>query len=380
MYMAKKLKITTQKTGIVKKTRHIPAVTADHWDVFNEMRINHNLTWDDVFKQFHNYLAFTEHLFSLPQEVDRHAQVNAATIQYYITLWLKHAYQNFLEEHIKDIPDIKSLQNNVENKPALVIGAGPSLEKYNHLDILAESDFYKKKQGTIMCCSHSLIPCLEAGIIPDYMTLTDAEDVMLAHIDADIVDQYSDQITGIFVVYTHPSVLERWKGKKIFMLPCIPDVTIPNVQAVISSLFPNMTEFNACAHVGAFTWNLAVFMGHKSIAMVGLDCGFLPDFPVKDTPYYNVYIKSHSSEKEMVDKCYHFHTHSFFGNNSYSDDIHYGFAEACVQIARIAKEHNGVDTFNCTGGGFIDTPDVIENMHLEDWLSKFKSTTPEVVW
>lgn len=45
----------------------------------------------------------------------------------------------------------------------IVIGAGPSLFKYKHLELLAGSDF----KGHLLITDRILKPCLEAGITPD---------------------------------------------------------------------------------------------------------------------------------------------------------------------------------------------------------------------
>jgi len=355
------------------KTRHIPAIPDDDWNAFNEIRNKYKETWQEVFERFHNYQALTEHFFTLPKEVDNFSRVNAVTVQYYLPWWLENMYRNFIKEHVKDLRDIRELADTVGDRTyGVVIGAGPSLWKYNHPKMLAESDFYKNKRGTILCTSHSLEACLNAGVVPDYMTVIDCEDVMIEHFDHDIVDEYSSEITGIFALHTHPDVLERWHGKKVFVMTGIADVIVPNVQGVISGLFPRFTEFDAGAHVGAFTWNVAQYMGCNQIALIGLDCGFMPDLPIEETPYYNAYRPSHETEQEMIDECYYFHTHSFFGNNSYTDDVHKSFAKTMVAMAKMGKDQRGIKTINCTGGGVIDEPDVIENMHFADWLKSFE--------
>ena len=356
-----------------KKTRHIPAVDDDDWKAFNNIRNKYKETWQDVFKRFHNYMDLTEHFFKLPKKVDNISKVSAVTVQYYLPWWLENMYRNFIKEHVKDLHDISELKDIVgDRKRGVVIGAGPSLWKYDHPKMLAESDFYKEHRGTILSTSHSLKACLDAGVVPDYITIIDCEDVMLEHFDYDIVDEYSSEITGIFALHTHPDVLERWKGKKVFVMTSIPDVTIPNVQAVVSGLFPGFTEFDAGAHVGAFTWNIAQYIGCSEIALIGLDCSFLPDTPIEETPYYKAYRPAYETVQDMTDECYFFHTHSFFGNNCYTDDSHKSFATTTVIMARIGKDQRGIKTINCTGGGFIDEPDAIENMWFEDWLKSFE--------
>ena len=46
---------------------------------------------------------------------------------------------------------------------AIVIGAGPSLYKFNHLELLAKSDY----DGSLLITDRMLRPCLNMGITPD---------------------------------------------------------------------------------------------------------------------------------------------------------------------------------------------------------------------
>ena len=53
-------------------------------------------------------------------------------------------------------------QSKITNNSAVVIGAGPSLHKHEHLKLLAKSNF----KGSIICTDRMLIPTLKAGITP----------------------------------------------------------------------------------------------------------------------------------------------------------------------------------------------------------------------
>ena len=87
-------------------------------------------------------------------------------------------YENFDEwvtnfainlENIWDEKSAKNLQplnsENLRNgkNSAIVIGRGPSIKKYDHLKLLADSNY----QGNIVCCDGALSNALKAGVTPD---------------------------------------------------------------------------------------------------------------------------------------------------------------------------------------------------------------------
>lgn len=357
--------------GSDKKSRHIPEIPDEHWDVFNEIRKAHKETWAGTFERLNNYQDWVNHLFNLPKESSDSDKVNAVTVTNLLPLWLDNLQQNLLED-IK-IPNINEIENGVEpGTPGLVIGAGPSLLANNHLSILHDSIFYKEHKGVIISTAHSLKDCLDAGVVPDYVTVIDANSVMMKFIDYDIVDEFIDEVTGIFSVEVHPSVLKRWKGEKLFFLSMIPDTTVPNVQAVLTGLFPNLTELDCLANCGSFSWNVARYIGCNPIAFIGMDFAFKPDYPIKDTPYYNAYRPSYESEKAMVEVCYQFHTHSFFGTNCYTDFVYNSFWKTSSGVFKAYKEKYGLITQNCTEGGIIDDEEAVECLWFKDWLEQWE--------
>ena len=347
------------------RPRHLPEISDEHWDAFNSLRKDHEATWVDVFKRMFNYQDWVGHLFELPEESTDSAKLNAVTVTTLLPAWLENIRNNFLD--VVDISDMSTIKDTTDGA-GLVIGAGPSLLNNNHLGMLRESSFYKDHKGVIISTAHSLIWCLEAGVVPDYITMVDADEKMVRFVDHPLVKEHSAQITGLFSTNTHPEVFNHWNGEKLFFLPAIPHITVPNVQSVLSMLFPGTLVFDCMANCGSFSWNVARYTGCDQIAVIGLDFAFEPDFPIKDTPYYDAYKPSYDTEQDMLEKCYRFHTHSFFGNNCYTDHIHDSFQKTFVEVCKIYKERMGVTTVNCTGGGVIDDPE-IENAWFKDWLA-----------
>ncbi len=355
-----------------KKDRHIPSVSDEYWNSFNDMRKEHGETWQDIFERFHNYQQWIEHLFSLPKTASKMQMINNVTIVSYLPMWLNNFYENFLKDVVADIPDIRCIENTVApGTPAIVVGAGPSVDDLDQLKLIKDSAFYKEKKGIIISTAHKLKDCLDAGVIPDYFTLIDGELIMIEFIDHDIVRDHLNDVTGILAAYVDHDVLDAWVGKKYFFMPIIPELSIPNVQGIMTRMFPDMTEFDACAHDGGFAWNVARYIGCNPIALIGLDLSFKMDTPVQKTPYYNAFRPSYKTEKDMMEACYRFHTHSFFGTNCYTDFCYDSFAESSLIMFKQYKNNKGIKTINCTGSGVLDD-EAVENMWLQDWLAKWE--------
>lgn len=353
-----------------KRRRELPPIREDFFDRFNKTRRQHNATWEEVFERFYNYEDWVEHLFNLPKKPSEIDKINAVTVTYLLPTWLEHIYDNFIKENTTNIKPLEELKNtNKPGTPGLVIAAGPSLHNDNNLELLRDSSFYRDKKGVIISTAHTLKDCIDAGVIPNYVVLIDESDIQVDFIDID--DKYAENITGIFIPTVHRDVLKRWKGKSYFYIGVIPERTIPNVQAVLTTLFPCFTVFDGGSNCGTVSWNIARYIGCTQIALLGLDFAFNVKTPVQETPYYTAFRPSYKSEEEMLKKAYRFHTHSFFGTNCYTDSMFDGFMKTAVSLFKEANKTEGIETINCSQG-IIDDPEV-KNMWFKDWLEGFEN-------
>jgi len=280
-----------------------------------------------------------------------------------------------MQSHRIENPEIHVLIENgiPPNTPGLVIASGPSLPELDHLQMLHESAFYQEHKGVIVTTAHSLKWCLDAGVVPDYVTMIDIHPKMLDFIDHAIVDEFSDSITGVFSLEIDQVVLDRWKGEKIFYILGNPSPSRPhqNTLITLSRLFPSMNVLDCMDNCGSFSWNVLRYIGCNPIALIGMDFAFKPDFPVRATPYYKGLLPLYENEDEIFKNCYRSHTHSFFGTDSYTDNVHNDFMKNTVRHFKYYQELTGLKTINCTGGGIIDDPDV-PNQHLHDWLVQWE--------
>ena len=99
---------------------------------------------------------------------------------------------------------------------AVVIGAGPSVKKNHHLELLASSDY----NGSIVCTDRMLAPILKAGITPEkfpkfYVVTIDPAELLKKFYMDDIIRKYGSRINGIFSSVVHPNIVAKARDSGI---------------------------------------------------------------------------------------------------------------------------------------------------------------------
>ena len=169
------------------------------------------------------------------------------------------------------------------NNSAIVIGAGPSLHKHNHLKLLAKSNF----KGSIVCTDRMLIPALKAGITPKKFpkffvaTIDTAEKIKKFYQD-DIINKYGPKIKGIFTIVTNPKTVDaaRKVGIKIHWIHALFDYD-QGVKSFnqISSLMiraknhqHGLPGIQTGGNVGTSAWFIAwKVLKCRNVCLIGID-------------------------------------------------------------------------------------------------------------
>ncbi len=205
----------------------------------------------------HNIQYFTNIQTLISRNLDKQ-KINMRTLEKFSTLWLSNMCKNL--STIEKLDGILRYKDKIENIPACVVAAGPSLDDI--LPFLHEI----KKRCILICVDTALRACLSIGVEPHFIILVDPQYWNARHIEG----LQSPKSILITEAAAYPSVF-RFKCKEILLC---------------SSLFPlgkyveNLTgekgELAAGGSVATTAWDFARFIGCKEIYMAGLDLSY-PD-------------------------------------------------------------------------------------------------------
>lgn len=332
-------------------------ISEEVYTALEEICNKHNLSINDLFHRLVTYPEITENALRLPQEISNEMAVATQTLQNKLPLWLNNMRKNF--DAIKTNKDITDIPKS--NTPALVIGAGPSLKRKNHLEILAEKGF----DGIIFATDRILKDCLEQSIIPDYVLIADGSEKILDYINHDIVHEYASKIGAIMCTITHPSVVEEWKGEIYWFINFISQDIHPNIGKVLQSLLKK-TMITTAGHVSSLGWGIGVTIGCNPIVLIGVDLSYPEDVPMEQTWYYSGYEKRFKGNKERIRSVYKHYHHNFFNTDCYYDPFFDAYITCSLSHFNVMSQ-KGLKIINCTGGGAIEGKGV-ECMNFDDYL------------
>jgi len=159
---------------------------------------------DKSWSEFFDFLVRNVRLTSLvPEKITRY------TMEVLMPLWSENFALNL--PYIREGRAINELEGMGKGKPSIVIGAGPSLKKHKHLEILAKSDF----DGYVFVSDGILKKALRKGVTPDKFsnywvgTVDGNRELIWKYYDDPLVDRYGDKIKGLFTTMAAPNARER---------------------------------------------------------------------------------------------------------------------------------------------------------------------------
>lgn len=330
------------------------------WKTLREIRKKSGVSWRKFIHQLATYPNLVEKALELPDEITQSVLTDIDTAINLLPMWMEALSENFeLVKKSKDVGDIPK-----SDKPALIIGAGPSLHVNNHLEMLAETGF----DGLIFACDKVLKDCLEAGVVPDYVLILDGSEKILPFIDHDIVDEYSDRMAAIMCVTTHPRVVARWHGDRYFYINSISDDTLPNISYTLH-LLVRKTEMLTAGHASSLGWNVAYTLGCDPIILIGIDLSYPIDTPLKKTAYYSRFAEIFGGDSVKILECYTKQHHQFFNTDCYFDSVYGSYIECSMSHFNAVKDRGGT-VINCTEGGALEG-DGLACAYFKDVLERY---------
>lgn len=145
-----------------------------------------------------------------------------------------------------------------EKRPAIVVSAGPSLDK--NINELKKA----KDKAFIIVVDTALKAVLRAGIIPDLTITIDPHKPLIL-----FEDERIRKLPMIFCIMSNKQVMDSQKGKKIFF-----GDSESYIQAIFNKYDKKLSTLETGGSVACNAFSTAVFLGFKNIILVGQDLAY----------------------------------------------------------------------------------------------------------
>lgn len=202
------------------------------------------------------YRSYFDNLTEEIKKYGNNQLINLATTIYFNETWLSNSLCNlpYFYRH----PGVKILENTFRDYPAIIVSAGPSLDK--NIDLLQEA----KNKALIISVGTAAKALLAKNISPDLVVTIDAGAPNFDHFRGiDISD-----IPLVFDSIVYPEILTHHKGKKF----------VVNIGTKIAYWLEKCTgekgRLDTGGSVANIAFGLAVLTGADPIVMVGQDLSY----------------------------------------------------------------------------------------------------------
>lgn len=238
-------------------------------------------------------------------------KMNFSTVYFYKSIWLRSNFSNF--KYILKSYQLSDFKGMFKNKPIIVVGAGPSLNKNIHL--------LKELKGKVCIISaFSATKVLQkAGIVPDFIATIDSLQYGITDFEANI--------PLIFQKYCNKELLEKHKANKILSI---------NSNEFLKSILKNIKEDNVLPGITVtyFCSTIARYFGASEIILMGQDFSWTKEAThakgsVHDENLYG-YKEYHHYNMPVED---------MYGNTVYTNKPFMKFKESFEKYVKILPEN-----------------------------------------
>ncbi len=208
--------------------------------------------------------------------------INTATLGRFDRLWTKNAFKN--APFFFTLAGIKSFENICKNLPAVVICAGPSLDK----DLEELKRLFS--HTVVIAVDTALKPVLRQGVVPDFVVSVDPQYVNSLFLSFGI-PRGNGKAHPVLVAdpSVYPLVLRSYPGQKVLTSSVFsPGKTIERYAGVKGSIA-------AGGSVAVAAFDLARILGSDPIVLVGLDLSYSTGKTHMTGSFFEEYVLSRQS-------------------------------------------------------------------------------------
>ncbi|MDI6786410.1 MAG: DUF115 domain-containing protein [bacterium] len=210
------------------------------------------------------------------QESLMQAQQNIATMSEFASLWDNNILENI--NHMLLNPGLNSLRNSFHNFPAIIVSAGPSLDK--NVSLLVKA----KNKSLIICVDTALKTLLANNITPDIVVSIDPKEDNFMHYENAILEE----ITLIAESGVCPKIFSLFTNKTIFITSYGHPLVL-----WIESIIGQKGIFPVGGSVATTAFCIANTLGNNPIIFIGQDLSFSKDgIYSKNTSYFKCWMDS----------------------------------------------------------------------------------------
>lgn len=270
-------------------------------------------------------------------------------------------YENFAVNLpvIRDGKDVKNLPKF--NEPCVVVGAGPSVWKFGHLDLL------KKWRHPIICADKILIPLLKERITPTIVSSVDGDPVIKSFYDDPVVDEHKGDVKAVFAATVHPDVVKRCPFEVYWFVNAHDEPTNPrSLTAAFHFMSKRKSIMVSGGTVGFLNWNLAYFLGADPIILIGYNYSY-DVLDITKTTYYNAYLKACGGDVEKVKSYFSIRQNPDF-KNWYLLDLMW---QVYRDIFKYYVERAKVLTINASEEGSLHSMKNLKSMRFAEVMEKY---------
>jgi hypothetical protein len=330
---------------------------------------------DSDWATFFDYLTRDVQLSDLlPTKITRH------TFEVLMPLWSRNFAENL--PYIRGGKAINDLEGYAKGKPIVIVGAGPSVWKNKHLQLLAESNF----EGVVAVCDSMLKHALKAGVTPekfkDYLvgSVDGNRELIWKLYDDPLVDRYGKNIKALFTTMVAPNTRERAERAGIEIYWYNPSYDDWRKSESFTRLAGMMTSterrpkgigcIRSAGQVGASLWAIAFSVLNASpIALIGVDCGYLDGTPIEETAYYKAILEMVGGDVKMATRYFRRIYNPYFKCYCLVDFAFDSYRKIWLELAKLVPRE--YVTINCTEGGSLFSEE-IKSMKFKDFLDHYK--------
>ncbi|MGF7400336.1 DUF115 domain-containing protein [Thermoanaerobacterium thermosaccharolyticum] len=249
------------------------------------------IPWDNfenvVYKEFKQYpIVFREYYEKFNKcllETINSMRINRNTALYFAEQWQSNFMEN-LEFVFRSVP-VKSFFDVFKNIPAVIVSAGPSLDK--NIDQLKEA----KGKCVIICVGTALKALLKKNIEPDFVVSIDGGEKNFEHFDGCKINS-----PLVYDLTLYPKILKEYEGPLI-----IAEIASTYTKLLSDRLSLDFGKLSTGPSVANLSLDFAYMLGCNPIIFIGQDLSYL-DYRThaSGTTYEKDRIKENSDEKEYI--------------------------------------------------------------------------------